>query len=212
MPERSAVVCSWNGCEQASRTKLAHRTFCLMHFLEYSRRRMAIVRHTVENGENEREISPEVLSFLSQVISETTKLATEIRLLAPQQRSELIDLSSTAAELYKQIHRAPRIVRRVCCLLATGMMSTEIPEKCYTVNVSQRGACFEIRQALRMGQTITVEKADNRRCVRAKVAWIKESAPHKFLVGVEILDEDDFWGLGRQQRSARGAAIVGAKR
>ncbi len=201
MPKKETNQCSWTGCERTSTAKVSERALCLEHFLEVSRRRVESIKGTFDTGTEERNLSPEVQTFLTEVISQTTLLAMETRLMAPRQRDDLIELSTTAAEIYKRIQRAPRIARRVCCLVSTGLVSKEIPEKCYTINVSRRGACIEIRQALRMGQPITLERVDTRRTALAKVAWTKPTVLDRLMVGVEILDEEDFWGLAQVGKS-----------
>ena len=204
------MECSWTGCERSSGARLADRALCPEHFLEYSHRRVATIQQMFAGSSEERILSAEVQNFLSQVISQATRLATETRLLAPSQRDNLIELSTTAADIYKRIQRAPRSVRRVCCLVRTGVVSTEISEKCFTVNISQRGACIEIRQALRTAQLITLERVDTRKCARGRVAWIDQTGPEKFMVGVEILDAEDFWGLGLPTKECE-AEVLGAR-
>jgi PilZ domain len=189
--------CSWTGCDRAAGAQSAERALCLEHFLEDSQRRVESILQALEAGSGERNLSPEVQSFLSQVVSQTTVLATETRLLGPLQRDTLIELSTKAAEIYRRIQRMPRIARRIACRARTSMLVKEIPELCFTVNVSQRGACLELRQTVKMGQTITLERVDlPGGFARAKVAWTKQLAEQKFAVGIEIADREDFWGLG----------------
>jgi hypothetical protein len=198
--------CSWTGCERASGTKLAERALCPEHFLQDSHRRVATIQEMFTDNSEERNFSLEVQSFLSEVISQAAILATETKFLAPSQRDNLIELSTTAAKVYKRIQGA-RTVRRVRCLLRTGVASTELPEKCFTVNISQRGACLEIRQALRASQMITLERLDTGSCARGRVAWITQTGPEKFTAGVEILDAEDFWGLEQHRRNCEADAL-----
>ena len=155
-------------------------------------------------GFDERNFSPEIQSFLSQVISQTAILATQTRLLAPSHRDDLIQLSTVATKIYTRINRAPRLTRRVCCLLRTSIVSSEVSERCFTVNISRRGACVEIRQLLRVGQPITLQRDDTGECARGKVAWTKPLALERFLTGLEILDKEDFWGLGPSEEIVEG--------
>jgi hypothetical protein len=207
MPKKTADQCGWTGCDRAARSKIVERELCLEHFLQYSQRRVQSIQQALASDVDERHLSPEVQNFLSEVISQTTVLATEIRLLAEHQRNNLIELSTTAAQIYKRLQRTPRLMKRVCCLVSAGPVSAEIPEKCYTVNVSRRGACIEIRQSLKRGQMITLEKVDSRKCARGRVTWIKETILDRYLVGVEILEEEDFWGLGGVANKHEGQAV-----
>jgi hypothetical protein len=196
MAEKASGQCGWSGCGRAAQAYFTGRSFCLDHFLELTHRRMQSIVQIIESDSQERNVSPEAQNFLSEVISETTVLAAQTKLLAPNQRDELISLSTKAAELYRRIHRAPRFPRHVACLLRAGVLSTEISEKCYTVNISVRGACLEVRSLGKVGRTILLERADTKRSARAKIAWAKENTAGRFLVGLEILDHEDFWGLG----------------
>jgi hypothetical protein len=76
------------------------------------------------------------------------------------------------------------------------MFSNEGSERCFTVNISRNGACVEIRQLLRLGQTITLEKENTREPARATVAWTKVTGRERFLTGLQIVDKEDFWGFG----------------
>ena len=196
MAEQDLAQCNWTGCERPSGAKLAERPLCLEHFLLLSHGRIATIQEMFTGGFDERNFSPEIQSFLTQVISQTAILATQTRLLAPSHRDDLIRLSTVATKIYSRINRAPRHAKRVCCLLHTGMFSSEVSERCFTVNVSRRGACVEIRQLLRVGQTITLERDDTKECARVTVAWTKQSSAQRILTGLQILDKEDFWGLG----------------
>jgi hypothetical protein len=53
-------------------------------------------------------------------------------------------------------------------------------------------------------EELWIEKPENRLRARARVAWVKKSAPLHFVVGLEILDCEDFWELERDApRKAR---------
>jgi len=202
MPVKTTEPCSWGGCEKSARTRLGDRSLCLDHFLEQTRGRIESLFKLLD-GTTERNHSPEVQSFLSEVISETTMLAAETRMLAPSQREELIALSTRAAEVYKCIQRTPRYARRVACLVRADSVSNEPGEKSHTVNISQRGACLDLRQNLKVGQMVIVARMDVQKSARARVAWLKPSVADRSLFGLEIIDDPDFWGLSR---AAEGGA------
>lgn len=201
LAEPALEQCSWTGCERPSRAKLAERPLCLEHFLLFSHCRIGTIQEMLTGRFDERNFSPEIQSFLSQVISQTAVLATQTRLLAPSHRDDLIRLSTVASKIYGRIHRAPRLARRVRCLLRTGMFSSDVSERCFTVNISRRGACVEIRQLLKVGQTITLERDDTKEFARGTVAWTKQSAAERFLTGLQIVDKEDFWGLGPSEET-----------
>jgi hypothetical protein len=199
--EQALAQCNWTGCERPSGAMLAERPLCLEHFLLLSHGRIATIQEMFTDGFDEHNFSPEIRSFLTQVISQTAILATQIRMLAPHHRDDLIWLSTVATKIYSRINRAPRHAKRVCCLLRTGMFSSEVSERCFTLNISRRGACVEIRQLLKVGQTITLEREDTKECTGATVAWTKQSSAQRILTGLQILDKEDFWGLGPSDKT-----------
>jgi hypothetical protein len=64
-----------------------------------------------------------------------------------------------------------------------------------TLNVSKVGGCFETSSAWGVSQELSIERADNRQLARARVVWRKQGSSSKYLIGVEILDCDNFWTL-----------------
>jgi hypothetical protein len=76
------------------------------------------------------------------------------------------------------------------------MVSTEVAESCSTVDVCQRGASVKTGCPLQVKQIITLEREDTGKRARTKVVWVKKKAANVFVVGLEILDQEDFWGIG----------------
>ena len=61
------------------------------------------------------------------------------------------------------------------------------------MNISQRGACLELHTPQRVGREISLERLNNKGSTRAKIAWVQQKDGGKYLIGVEILDNEDFW-------------------
>lgn len=192
----SEPVCNWTGCCRSSEARVVERSLCLPHFFEFSYRRMNGIRRVLDDASLDRELIGDAQGFLSQVVSQTTQFATQIKLLDPALRDHFLALSTAAAELYNRVRRAPRLPRRLNYLLRSGIAAPEILERCSTVNISQRGACLELNSPQRAGREIVLERLDVNRAARVKIAWVKEVPEGKFFAGIEILDHDDFWGLG----------------
>jgi hypothetical protein len=162
---------------------------------------LGLIEMAVNNQPGARDLSSDVQSVLSQMISQMSTLAASTRRLHPELREKFISLSETAAKLYKQSLRPPRFARSVPCRIRNSVVSAEVPQSCSTVNVSQRGACVEIGQPFQVKQVITLERGDTGKRARAKVVWVKKKTAKAFTVGLEILDQDDFWGVGHLAES-----------
>jgi PilZ domain len=211
MAENGTAQCSWTGCGQAAKSILIERSLCIEHFLELANRRIVSIAGMLEHEAGERSVSAEVQAFLSQLISQTTTLATEMRLLNPGRRDELLALSTTAAELYKRIHRKARVERQVACSIRTGTISRQVEGTCKTVNIGLQGASVETEMELKVEQTVTLERMDTKTSARCKVRWVKKSVDGGFLMGLQILDQKDYWGL-ELPASKRGAETRGVQR
>ena len=189
--------CNWTGCARVADLQLAERRLCLDHFFEFATRRMDSIRRVLDDRQHNRELLGDAQAFLSQVVSQTTQLATQVRLLDPALRDRLLTLSTSAADIFNHIRRAPRLPRRIACALLLGTIAPEVADRCFTVNVSQRGACLDLNFPQRAGREVTLQRLDTNRFSRAKIAWVKDAPGGRFLAGIEILDTDDFWGLGQ---------------
>ena len=196
LPPIEATLCNWTGCSRTSEAQLAERRLCLQHFVELSSRRMNVIRRVLDDADRRRELVSDAQDFLLQVLSQTTQLATQLKLLDPKLQERLLFLSTSAADLSTRVRHSPRLSRRTSCLLRLGSDRSDVGERCSNVNISQRGACLELPSPQRSGREITLERIDTKRSAHAKVAWVKEVADGKFLAGVEILDHEDLWGLG----------------
>lgn len=73
--------------------------------------------------------------------------------------------------------------------------SAESRELTDTVDVSKRGACVATRRMWKEGEKIWIENPENHLRTLARIAWIKETQMSHFLMGLEILDCEDFWAL-----------------
>ena len=196
MTDNGSNRCSWVGCSAPENATIDSRPFCLGHFLEIADRRLQSIDKTFKGEAGAREVPADIQSVLSQMISQMSLLAASTKRLDAKVRERLISLSTQAANLYEVALRPPRFNRSVPCQIRISISSSETPEKCTTLNVSQRGASVEISQSYPLKQAVTLEREDTGKRARAEVVWIKRKSAQAFIAGLAILDQDDFWGLG----------------
>jgi hypothetical protein len=196
--------CVWVGCSQPSIASLEKRSLCAEHFLQAARRRLESIEKSVNDQSGVREVHSDIQTVLSEMVSQIPTVVASTRRLKPEVRDKFMSLSETAAKLYKQARRPPRFDRKVVCQIRISVLSSETPQKCSTLNVSQRGASVETDHAFQLKQVVALQREDTGKRASAKVVWVKKKPPKGFLVGLEIMDQEDFWGLG--QLSAASAA------
>ena len=191
----SEVTCGWAGCSSNSEAQLDGRPLCRSHFYDIAARRLEEYRERLQRLDPAGADRVAILEFLSEVISRTTTLVATAKFLRPSQRDQFLELSLSAVELYKRVQRNPRMPRNMPILVYRETDSAGRQELTNTVDVSKRGACIATTRLWDTGEKIWIQKpADQQRTI-ARVAWVKKGEPSQFLMGLEVLDCEDFWGL-----------------
>jgi hypothetical protein len=189
-----AVVCGSFGCGKFAEATLDELSLCRNHFYDKAMKRMEEYRgrlQTTETAEGGRNEAPE---FLSQIIAQTTMLVTNAKSLEPGQRDQFLDLSKSAMHLFKRAQRPPRLARNMPVLVSRAD-STGTQELTNTIDVSKRGACITTKGSWEIGDKAWIQKPVGDLKALARIAWSKKTGFSQFLVGLDILDAEDFWKL-----------------
>jgi hypothetical protein len=188
-------TCGWSGCSSAAEATLETRTLCRNHFYEVAEKRLEEYRRRLQLSSHLEKDRVAVSRFLTELISQTTTLVATAKFLAPLLRDQLYELSLAAAELFKRVQRNPRIVRNMPILIYRETDSSTQQELTNTVDVGRQGVCIATGRHWEMGEKIWIQKPGNQLRAQARIAWVKTNAPSQTLIGLEILDCRDFWGL-----------------
>jgi hypothetical protein len=126
-------------------------------------------------------------------------------------RARMIDILLWASELLKQVRRGPRIDLAMPVVLAGSAGDVEWQEAATTQTVSQHGASLCCRRALALGEIVKVTHANTGKQGTARVAWSTRKDAGIFEIGLELLNEQNLWGLdwelpGRP-RAGTGSAV-----
>jgi hypothetical protein len=189
------VACRWAGCGSGSETTLDGRPLCRNHFYDIAAKLLENHRAGLQQSEPAGPARNALLKSLSEVVNQTTTLVASAKLLGPSQRDQFLELSLSAVELYKRVQRNPRIPRNMPILVYRETDDAAGQELTNTVDVSKQGACMKTSRVWEIGQKIWIEKPGNKLRTLARVAWVKKGESSQFLIGLEILDSEDFWGL-----------------
>ncbi len=189
------VTCGWSGCSSGAEATLDARPLCRNHFYDTAARRLEEYRARLQRIDPAGTDRITIPKFLSEVINQTTTLVATAKFLSPGQRDQFLELSLSAAELYRRVQRSPRARRNMPILIYRETDTGGRPELTNTVDISKRGACIATSRLWTTGEKIWIQKPGNRLRNLARVVWVKETSPSEFLMGLEILDCEDFWGL-----------------
>ncbi len=189
------AACGWSGCSSKPEATLDGHRLCRNHFYDRAAKRLEEHRARLRRIGPCRADRTATLKFLSELISQTTALVASAKFLDPGQRDQFLKLSLSAAELYKRVQRNARMRRNMPILVNRETDSTGTQELTNTVDVSKRGACIATSWLWEIGEKIWIEKPGSQLRTLARVAWVKKGEPSQFLMGLDILDCEDFWGL-----------------
>jgi len=168
---------------------------CRSHFYDMASKRLEEHRTRLQRMDPVGADRAPILKFLSEIISQTTTLAATAKFLSPSQRDMFLELSLSAIELHERVQRDPRIRRDMPILIYRETASDGKQELTNTVDVSKAGACVATIGLWKTGEKLWIEKPGSQQRALARVAWVKNSEPPQYLMGLELLDSEDFWGL-----------------
>ncbi len=192
--------CTTAHCSNRAEAGLEGKGLCRIHFYELAARRLGEHRESLRNIVPSGPRGIAMLKFLSEVISATTTLVVRSKVLDAQERDRLRELSFSAMELYKCAQRSPRVPMNMPIILyrETGVAGNQ--ELASTVNVSKHGACVTTVGAASIGERIWIQKPMSPLRALAKVAWVKRNGIAEFLMGLDLVEDENFWELGSPAR------------
>jgi hypothetical protein len=189
------VTCGWAGCSNSAEASVDGRRLCRNHFYDIAARCLDEHRARLCEGDPVGAHRTRILKFVSELINETTLLVASGKFFGQEQRDQYLELCLSASELYKRVQREPRIARNMPILIGRETDAAGRQELTNTVDVSKQGACIATNGVWKTEEKIWIQRPQNSRRALARVAWVKKGEPSQFLMGLEILDCADFWGL-----------------
>lgn len=199
--------CGWMGCKNDAESTLGARPLCRKHFYEIGMKRMDDYRALFHVADLQGAERTAAASFLSDLIGQTTSLVTGLKTLAPVERELYLQLTLSAAELFRRVQRVPRTRIGIPIRIFRRHGAAQEPEAGYTVNVSKQGACIALKRPCLIGEEIWIQTLGHSERARSRVAWVKQTKVSEFVLGLRILEPPDFWDstIARLQGSATAA-------
>lgn len=187
------VTCGCTGCVQNAEVALSGQKLCRSHFYDIATKRVEEHTESLQKREPTGEPRREILRFLSELISQTTTLTIRAKFLSPWQREQFHELSVAASGLYKRVQRSPRVPLNMPILLYRDADPAANRELTHTVNVSKKGACIATTASCVIDDKIWIQKVTEPVRSATRVAWVKKNGAFQFMVGLDLLDQQDFW-------------------
>lgn len=190
MPEG---LCAWPGCKAAAEAALDARLWCRTHFPDVAAKRLKEYDARLHKGEPPQAERTAIATFLSELMNQATKLIAGAKSLSATQREQILAVSFSAMELYKQLQREPRAPRNPPIPVYLDDDTGGKQERANALNVSKLGACIATARASKVGETVWIQKPQSKLRAYARIVWVKRNTPSQYLIGVEILDCENFW-------------------
>jgi len=185
--------CGFPACSHAGEATLDARPLCRNHFYDVATKCLKTHLENLQRSEATGARAATTLKSLSEIISQTTTLVVRAKFLSPWQQGQFRELSVRALELYKRVQRDPRVELNAPILLYREPGATETRELTNTVNISKRGVCVVTMNSWALGEQIWIQKPAKPLRALARVAWIPQTGSARFPMGLEILDQENYW-------------------
>jgi PilZ domain len=195
--------CSVDTCEGAASAKLDTHSVCTEHFLiatvrEIDERAARLKQQPIDGQEMQS-----WKEFIADCTSQAQRLAQDDHSVDKRTRTRLLDLVLRASHLSQSLRRSPRVQAALPIWLRREDPGRSWEEETWTATVSEHGAGLVCRHLVEPGSTLVLCRKGPGDRARAKVVYCRYDGDGRRQIGVEFIDQNDFWELGQKARSAK---------
>jgi hypothetical protein len=203
--------CSVEACEGAGAARFDARDVCIEHFLaatvrELDARAAQLKQHPI--GGEELQSWKE---FIADCTSQAQRLAQDDRSVDKRTRTRLLDLVLRASHLSQSLRRSPRVPAALPIWLRREDPGKSWEEETWTSTVSEHGAGMVCRHLVEPGSTLVLCRKGPGDRARARVVYCRYDGDGRRQIGVEFIDQNDFWDLSQKARSAKTASSANSE-
>jgi hypothetical protein len=194
-----ASQCCADACREPVAGDVEGHPFCLEHFISASLHEMETQRISLK----EKPATVGTLRKFLAVCGEQAKTLAESEALVNQSaRNRLREVIRCASQLQKNLRRSSRLKASVPVWLRREDPRNTWEEETWTSTVSLHGAGFICRHSVEINGLVVLCRRDKGSRAQARVVYSLLDADGCRHVGVELVDQADFWGLPQVARPA----------
>jgi hypothetical protein len=199
-----STTCAVPSCGQSRCVSFEGQNLCRSHFLSSCYRRLEGYSQQFGNSEHLKSSSGEAfIGTLAEIVDQATTLGLTALDLDGLEQAQLLDILFTAGNLMKNLRRSIRKYVSIPLKLLYEVTGHNWIEESRTLEVSLHGASIECRIPIAKGEMMTVERVDNHKRAQVKVRWHRRKADGSQMLGIELLDSNDFWEFNRAYNEVR---------
>ncbi len=187
--------CSIELCEKPVAALLEQRSFCTEHFVSTCYAQLETYTKLKDQGRLGDVNAESVRRFINESTRQADLIEQAMRDVDNLERARLADIILWAADLGRHVRRSPRKAVTVPVRLCCDGPGQKWEEETETRLVSQHGALVACRHPIKRDETFLVERKDTGLTGRARVTWWRPRTEGVLDVGIELLDQPNFWEL-----------------
>jgi len=195
--------CSIEACEGTASAKLEANDVCVEHFLSATVRelddRAARLKQQPIDGQELQAWK----EFIASCTSQAQRLSQDDKTVDKRTRTRLLDLVLRASHLSQSLRRSPRVQAALPIWLRREDAGRNWEEETWTSTVSEHGAGLVCRHLVEPGSTLVLCRRGPGDRARARVVYCRYDNDGRRQIGVEFIDQNDFWELSQKSRSAK---------
>jgi len=190
-PERNP--CSVELCGERAAVEIEARELCLDHFLSISFQELQTRYESLRRQECDPAATAAFNEFLASWVGQAQGLVEDSQFEDKERKARLREALLWVSKTGRSLRRSPRVEAAVRVWLRREDSRRTWEEDTWTANLSRHGAAFVCRHPVEIGGTVFLMRKDKGSRAAAQVVYSRLDSEGRRLIGVKLIDRDDFW-------------------
>ena len=195
--------CGVEGCASAATARINSRAVCIEHFLADTVRELDARSVRLKNQPVDGDELQSWKEFIAECTSQAQRITQDDHTIDKRARTRLLDLVLRASHLSQSLRRSPRVQAALPIWLRREDPGRSWEEETWTSTVSEHGAGLVCRHLVEPGGTVVLCRRGPGDRARARVVYCRYDGDGRRQIGVEFIDQNDFWELSQKARAAK---------
>jgi PilZ domain len=191
------IRCSLDSCEALASLELGEQPFCPIHFFPACTQELESWNDALRNQPFDAAGSEQFKGFAAACAEYAQELEKDERFADARLKPLLLEFLLRISQLTRRLRRSPRMKLAVPVWLRREDSSRTWEEATWTTTVSRHGASLKCHHPVQTGGTVVLCRKDGGLRAEARVVYFRYDLEGQKEIGVELLDQTDIWGLGK---------------